>query len=340
MKARFALATLVSVLLAACFLPKTNQSDGSSCSKDDECKSHRCFEGFCSGSECKLNDSSSCDDGWKCTHNEPGAVSEFFGSNGSETCKPTCGHCPGNMHCPKDAPAAAVCASGKAPLELSVAVENGIVGRSAKLTAKAANGARLVECNWEAGDGKPRETTTGPTLERAFADARKYTLRLSCDDDTGAHGFLESTFEIVCTPGGEACIEKTCCADEAMRCVGGTCRVPTPAVVEISGPTTVPIYEEATYTVAIAGGDGKAQNATWTFGDSIRTEQGLTVTRSIGDAGPVKVAVNVGTDINTRATKAITVNVCQVDGGRCGSGGVQCCAPLTCQGTSLPTCKP
>jgi hypothetical protein len=94
--------------------------------------------------------------------------------------------------------------------------------------------------------------------------------------------------------------------------------------------------------VTVVGGDGIATNATWKFGDSIRTEQGLTVDRNFGQAGPTEVIVNVETDINTKASKMLLVNVCQTNGGGCslGTGGVQCCAPLTCKGTTIPSCSP
>jgi hypothetical protein len=243
MKDRFVLATLVSVILAAACLPITDKADGSSCSDDGDCKSGRCHDGFCAGRKCTPGDDSSCDDGWKCTHNKPDAITGFFGASGSDTCKPTCPNCPGNAHCAKDAPPGALCSFGKAPLDLSVSVENGIIGRSAKLTAKAANGGRITKCKWNAGDGKPEEETPGPTLERTFSEARQYRLELSCDDESGAHGFLQSSFEITCTPSGESCVAKACCADETMRCVTGTCRVPAPPVLEITGPTTVPAYE-------------------------------------------------------------------------------------------------
>src|SRR5688572_5702235 len=186
MKARFALAALLSVVLAGACLPKTDQADGSSCSDDDECNSHRCFEGFCSGSKCKPSDASSCLEGWKCTHNDADPITGFFGNDGSDTCKPTCGHCPGNAHCPKDAPAGALCQFGKAPLELSVAVENAIVGRPVKFTAKAANGAVLVECIWSVGDGKPATKTEGAVYTTTFTQATEQRMDVSCKDDGGA----------------------------------------------------------------------------------------------------------------------------------------------------------
>jgi hypothetical protein len=311
MKARLAIATFVSVLLAACFIPTTNQADGSACSKDDECKSHRCHDGFCGGSSCKLNDASSCDDGWKCTHNAPDPITGFFGNDGSETCQATCGHCPGNAHCPKDAPPGALCSFGKEPLELAVAVENAIAGRPVKLTASAKNGSgRLVECNWELGDGKPSEKTTGPLLVRTIKDAREHWVRVSCSDDEGAFGFVEHSFTVECTPSGETCAEGACCADASMRCVSGTCRLPSPPVFEIEGPTDIAVGTPAMYTAKMISGDGKIENATWTFADDAPfTQTGITVEHAFDTKGDLSVTVKAGTDLLTQGEKVIVVHV-------------------------------
>src|SRR5262245_37159358 len=90
----------VFVVAQACILP-TDLADGASCEKNDECKSGVCREGFCSGSKCKTSDSSSCGSGWKCVHSSPDPISGFFGASGSDSCRPLCGNCPGNMYCEK-----------------------------------------------------------------------------------------------------------------------------------------------------------------------------------------------------------------------------------------------
>lgn len=197
MKTALAFVTSVSVLLAACILPKTNEADGSACSKDNECKSHRCFEGYCAGSDCKLSDASTCGEGWKCIHHDADPITGYFGNDGTETCQPTCGHCPGNTYCPKDSPSGAMCTYGKAPFELEIVAEDTIVGHRTRLTATPTGEAgRIVHCRWEIGDGKLGEETSTPTLERVFDEAREYWVHASCEDDGGRSAYAESTFTV------------------------------------------------------------------------------------------------------------------------------------------------
>jgi hypothetical protein len=311
MKVRFALAALVSVALAAACLPKTDQADGSSCAKDSECKSSRCFDGFCAGSRCKPSDSSSCDEGWKCVHSAPDPITGFFGSDGSDTCSPTCGHCPGNSHCPKDAPAGAICSFGKEPLDLEITVENAVAGREVQLTASAKNGTGvLVECNWDIGDGKSSEKTNGPLLVRTIRDAQEYWARVSCTDDGGRSGAVETRFTVTCTPSGETCAQGACCAVTNERCVAGTCRVPSPLVFEIEGPTTVAIHQPATYIAKMVSGDGTLRDATWRFADDAPfTQQGLMVEHAFDKTGDISVQINAGTDLLTQSEMVIVIKV-------------------------------
>jgi hypothetical protein len=311
MKVRFALVALVSVVLAAACLPKTDQADGSSCAKDSECKSSRCFEGFCAGSSCKPSDSSSCEEGWKCTHSGPDPITGFFGSDGSDTCSPTCGHCPGNSHCPKDAPAGAICSFGKEPLELAVAVENAIAGRPVKLTASAKNGSGiLVECSWDLGDGKSTEKTNGPVLVRIIRDAHEYRAHVSCTDDAGGRGAVETTFTVTCTPSGEACVEGACCGATNQRCVAGECKVPSPPMLAIEGPTTVALHQSVTFTAKMLSGDGTLRDATWKFADDAPfPKQGLSVEHAFDMTGDIAVQLNAATDLLTQGETTIVVKV-------------------------------
>ena len=313
MKAPFVLAALVSVVLAAACLPKTDQDDGSSCTDDKECKSSRCFDGFCAGSSCKPSDSSSCDDGWKCTHNSPDAITGFFGNDGSDTCKPTCGHCPGNAFCPKDAPDGSLCRFGKEPLELTVNVENAIIGRPTTFTASAKNGTgRFAECNWDVGDGQGPEKTTGAVLVRTLREARQYRLTVSCRDDAGAFGSTDTNFTVACIPSGQACSEGACCADANDRCFAGTCHVPAPPVFAIEGPNTAVRFQSVTYTAKMISGDGQLRDATWTFADDAPfKKQGLTVEHGFDTTGAISVKLVAGTDLLTQAETTIIVTVTQ-----------------------------
>ena len=311
MKAPFLLAALATVVLAAACLPKTDQDDGASCAEDKECKSGRCFEGFCAGSDCRPNDSSSCDEGWKCTHNSPDPITGFFGNDGSDTCKPTCGHCPGNAFCPKDAPEGSLCRFGKEPLELEVKIEGAIVGRPVTFTASAKNGTgRLAECDWNVGDGQGSETTTGAVLVRTLREAGPHRLTVSCRDDAGAAGRATTNFTIACIPSGDACNEGLCCAETNDRCVGGTCRVPAPPVLAIEGPTTISRFQSTMYTVKMTSGEGQLRDATWTFADDAPfKKQGLTVEHAFDKTGAISVTVNAGTDLLTQGQTTIVVGV-------------------------------
>jgi hypothetical protein len=340
------------VVLAACVLPKTNGADGSECSKDDECKSNRCNDGYCSGSSCeKAGSTEGCDDGWKCVHHDADPITGFFGNDGSDTCQPTCGHCPGNYHCPKEAPAGTQCSYGRAPLEITITAEKAIIGRPVKIIASAANAAGpLASCSWEVGDGKPGEYNVGPIVTRTFEDAREHWAKATCKDGAGAIGSGEGKVDVACPPSGDACIPKKCCANMDERCVSSpvgspTCRIPTPVVLEITGPSTVEVNAEATWTVAAVGGDGQVGSVYWSFSDESfpsSFSSGPTTEHSFYKLGEQKVIAKVTTDINTSGQKELTVNVCQRSGGRCDSpAGVTCCSGLTCQGsTSYKTCLP
>jgi hypothetical protein len=338
---------LLVPLVDGCIFPVTNQADGESCGDNGECKSGRCNQGFCAGGSCKLSDPSSCDDGWKCTHSDPDAISGFFGSNGSDTCKPTCGHCPGNMHCTKDQPSGSICMFGKAPLELSLAIPPGtLVGAPVEIVASAAPpSGRLVECHWEFGDGKPVTTPNGQVTHRFSADAaREYTIAARCKDDGGRSGGAEAKVPVSCLPSGAACAPTECCAEPKARCLedpagGLRCRVPVAPAIVVSGPTEVPIRTEVEYAAAVSGGDGTIGEVKWTFGDTSFKDSGSPVRHSFSKAGVMSVTASVTTTAGAAGQQVYPVTVCQVANGSC-DRGEPCCAPLLCTGTTFRRCGP
>jgi len=355
------LSGVVLVLMHGCSLVDANNAAaGASCSEDDDCKSKRCFEGFCGGDRCDLSDSSSsCDSGWKCTHTSADAVSAFFGSNGSTTCKPLCGHCPGNMHCDTTQGAPTpdqLCVNGKPPLDgLTITVKNEnqpgtfIVGRPLTFVATAAAGAQPIkECTWQMADGKGEVKSTGPEIENVFLEARSFGIRASCKDEGGRVGSNERTIGIACVPSGEACVIGLCCADSNMRCVrsssttgsDNTCRVPTPHEITITGSAIVPVGTEAEYSAVATGGDGNVSRISWTFGESsFSSKEGPSAKYMFSRAGPIDVTASVTTSLGLTTKKTLPVSVCQSDGGRCDKGET-CCAPLVCNPGTFARCAP
>jgi hypothetical protein len=347
--------SIVFVLVHGCTL--TDAADGDACSEDRDCKSGRCREGFCMGSDCTLSDASSCDSGWKCTHTSPDAVSSFFGASGSDTCKPLCGHCPGNMHCSsKDPKPDQVCSFGKPALEIEISVADEakslVVGRPVKMTAIAPGAGAMSECTWELGDGKSSIKKAGAEITNAYLEARDFPVRALCKDSGGRIGSGERSLKIACTPTGEECAGLSlCCVDKDFRCVrepgggggGGekiSCRAPTPHEITITGPTALPVSTEAEFGATASGGDGAVQSFIWTFSDrSIGSETGTTVKHKFSKAGIINVTAKMTTDIGSTSQKVHPVTVCQTSNGSCDKGE-PCCAPLTCTGTTFRRCTP
>lgn len=214
-------AALWAVLGQACFLPK-NQKDGARCTDDDECKSRRCHEGYCLGSDCDLNDPSTCSEGWKCVHSPPNVISKFFGSKGNDTCRPLCGSCPGNMHCTKeDEPGVSFCRYGVAPLDITIEGGPAVVGAPAVIRAKIAPPAgRIIECTWQLDDGKPARTTGEPEIGTVFEQGRPHLVRVSCTDEDGRDGDATATIRVSCQAKDGPCAPAFCCAD-GTRCLAG-----------------------------------------------------------------------------------------------------------------------
>jgi hypothetical protein len=114
---RSAFAVVMTLLMSttlfapACLATKNSGPDGSSCSSGDDCKSKACREGQCGGSSCHPagGTSSDCSEGWLCKHHEPDPISGFFGSSGSDSCSPTCGHCPEHWSCADGAKPGTIC---------------------------------------------------------------------------------------------------------------------------------------------------------------------------------------------------------------------------------------
>ncbi len=338
--------TVVSlvVLSTACLLPVTDRVDGASCADDDECKSHRCNEGYCGGSSCKPNDASTCDGGWKCIHSDPDPISGFFGADGSDTCRPTCGHCPGNMYCEKGGTdGTTLCSFGKAPLELGVQLPQAITGRPARIVAVATPPAgRLVKCEWSTGDGKPAEETAGPELTHVYdfgpqvTSQQQFPLRVSCQDDGGRRGSVEASVEVGCQPKEGACTPSVCCADPGFHCLpatggsGNVCRAPVAPQLTITGAATIPVYQSTDFTASTSGGEGQILSVTWKFSDSSFDRNGITVSRSFSDVGTATVRAQARTSLGQDIEQVHTLTVCQVENGRCGSAE-PCCAPLACK---------
>jgi hypothetical protein len=95
----------------ACLATKNAGPDGSSCSASDDCKSKSCQQGQCSGSSCHPagGPSTDCSEGWLCKHYDADAISSFFGASGSDSCAPTCGHCPEHWSCTDGARPGTIC---------------------------------------------------------------------------------------------------------------------------------------------------------------------------------------------------------------------------------------
>jgi hypothetical protein len=341
---------LLVVFSTACLLPVTNQADGAGCQSDDECKSHRCVQGYCGGSTCKRNDSSSCDDGWKCVHSDPDPITAFFGADGSDRCRPTCGHCPGNSHCAKGGvEGETICSFGKAPLELTIEATRVIAGQPARIVAVATPPAgRLVKCEWDPGDGKAREETTGPELTHTFDSGRRqFRVHASCTDDGGRTGSSEVLADVGCQASEGACAPSACCAEQGFHCLaslsgaGNVCRAPRPPALTVTGPTTIPVYTSGDYTASIAGGEGTLGSVTWSFSDSSSSRSGITVSHSFSDVGAATVRAKAMTSLGQNIEQSYAVTVCQLQNGRC-SDTEPCCAPLTCkaEGSSTMRCLP
>jgi hypothetical protein len=340
------------VLSTACFLPVTNQVDGAACEDESECQSGRCDQGFCSGSSCKLNDASTCNDGWKCIHSGPDPISGFFGADGSDTCRATCGHCPGNMHCAKGGKdGETLCTFGKAPLELSVQHPNAVAGQPVRLTAVAtAPSGRLVKCEWSTGDAKPSAVTNGPELTHVFDNdtlgrqPQTFPIQVRCTDDGGRTGSVDAAIEVGCQPSVGACVPSLCCADRGFHCLasggGAVCRLPVAPTVTITGPTTVPLYIDAEFTAALSGGEGEAVSFSWTFSDTSFDRNGTTIEHSFSKAGAATVRARGRTSLGQDVEQTHTVMVCSTQNSRC-SDTEPCCAPLGCKASgSTMRCLP
>lgn len=338
----------------ACLFPLTDQLDGASCSEGSECRSGHCVQGYCAGSSCRRGDSSSCEPGWRCEHVDPDVISAAFGSTGSYKCKPTCGYCPGNSYCRRDQPVGeALCSLGKAPLDLQIQASSAVVGRSATVVATPVSPAgRIVNCEWEWGDGAPRETTPGPEVVHTFqSTAGRLHVRVLCRDEAGRTGSAQEAIDVACQPNEGECVAKLCCASTGYACLPEpssgvhVCRAPRPLTVAISAPSTLSVYQEGTFTVTMTEGDGELGHATWSFEGRLAERRGQTVSHSFSRPGKAKVNVNAATVfgpglIGPGAEAVHEVVVCQTENGRC-SASEPCCSPLSCQTSGgLSRCVP
>lgn len=195
---RALLASVVAVTLcisSACSLVPAERADGSECSDDKGCKSGRCRDGYCAGSSCG-GKSSACDSGWKCVHSDADPITGFFGNDGSDTCQPTCGSCPGNRHCTEqDTPGETLCRHGAEPLPITIETVRGVVGENVKVVASADPSEYLATCRWQV-DGEDSGETAGPELMRTFDEPRSYEVTTSCVTGSGRSGFGKGTVEI------------------------------------------------------------------------------------------------------------------------------------------------
>ena len=326
----------------ACVLPPTNQADGASCSENKECKSGRCFEGYCSGSDCEDN-KSVCAAGWKCIHSKPDPISGFFGADGSDTCRATCGSCPGNQYCEKDGKnGETLCSFGQPPLEIAINPKEAFTGQPVKISASA-NGVTLTTCRWEFGDGGQAESSNATEVTRTFKNAGTPWIRVSCEGEGKRNGSGESNIEVKCQPSGAECAVGFCCSDASLVCLssgaGNQCRVPKDPTVTITGPTAVPVHQDATYTLAVGtDGDGTLVSASWKFPGSFSTSSGTTVKRSFSKAGKNTIEASATLTTSRTVQGTLEVDVCQTQLGDCKADeSITCCAPLTCKPSGTVT---
>lgn len=210
-----AVLLLAGVLLAACSLVPIDAADGGSCSDDDGCKSHRCVEGYCGGSNCE-KDRGSCEDGWRCEYRKPDAVTGFFGADGTYACQALCGRCPGNSYCPEGGVAGETpCTFGKQPLTVEVARVEGKVGQRLRHTATVSPATTPKSVTWRFFDGVVQTTKT---LETTYAYVPTDTLDgdvvVEVEDELGRKGEGRGRVTVSCLADGEACETSWCCANQ------------------------------------------------------------------------------------------------------------------------------
>jgi hypothetical protein len=240
-----------------------------------------------------------------------------------------------------------LCSYGKAPLQLTIEASGVVAGQPARLKAVAAQPAgTLVKCEWDPGDGQPREET-GPELTHVYERGnQQYRASVSCTDASGRQGSTDVLFEASCQPSTGACAPSACCAESGFHCLtatsgeGNVCRMPLAPVLTVSGPNPIPIHTTGEYTASASGGEGELRYVTWSFSDSSFTRQGITVNESFSKVGIVMVKARGSTSLGQAIQADYAVTVCQVQNGTC-SESASCCAPLTCQTSgSTKRCLP
>jgi hypothetical protein len=238
LRALLSFAVVVSGASAGCIIKeKHTAADGAACASSEDCKSSSCNEGACVGSSCSGTGQSTCDEGWKCVHYEPG-FSLFGSGSAHDTCTATCGHCPLHYKCDDydlskgDGAVCSYDANWKQPKivvdeppRADAAAKIVVVpGQEVKFHATVTSGSGdvITEITWLFEGSDQQTGASAKHIFRSQGSASQGTVQITAVDAHGQRTFENFTVD-VCGAGGERCDPSGlvgCCG--ALRCVGGS----------------------------------------------------------------------------------------------------------------------